>query len=385
MDDQNRPLQRPIKTENMKLRLFLLSLFIPLTLFASAATIPDSLQNDPPSKKVRVGAYYFDGWDSPETTLLTTQLKGEFKSRESKWGWVTSSQNVMDSQILSARRAGLDFFSFCWYYNKKDTVLTNRLNKSVRYFQNSGIKNGFKYTLMVANHEGFEIGPKDWEELKKVWIKQFHNASYVKSEGKPLIVFFSVTSLLKHFKKPALLKAALADFKADAIKSGLKGVTLGTCVKAGDPNIDLAERLGFDVLTGYNYHESGFNKLVDHSKDIPLDSLQSAEKRVWTKIASQTKLNYLPVSTLGWDPRAWANKSNRYNELPYYAPLSSNSVYNSLLNCKRWVMSNPKKVTPEKLMILYAWNEYGEGAYLTPSKNGDNFLRGVRNAIDFNK
>jgi len=33
----------------------------------------------------------------------------------------------------------------------------------------------------------------------------------------------------------------------------------------------------------------------------------------------------------------------------------------------RWLDEHPDKATPQRLQLLYAWNENGEGGYLTPS------------------
>jgi hypothetical protein len=47
-----------------------------------------------------------------------------------------------------------------------------------------------------------------------------------------------------------------------------------------------------------------------------------------------------------------------------------------------WMESNPEKATPEKLMLIYAWNEFGEGGYLAPTKGDPNglFLRALARA-----
>jgi hypothetical protein len=49
----------------------------------------------------------------------------------------------------------------------------------------------------------------------------------------------------------------------------------------------------------------------------------------------------------------------------------------------RWLDQHPDKTTPQRLLMLYAWNENGEGGYLTPTaKDGVEYLRAVRRAID---
>ena len=45
-----------------------------------------------------------------------------------------------------------------------------------------------------------------------------------------------------------------------------------------------------------------------------------------------------------------------------------------------WMANNPQATTEERLVLLYAWNEYGEGGYLAPTK-GDpagSFLKEIK-------
>jgi hypothetical protein len=45
---------------------------------------------------------------------------------------------------------------------------------------------------------------------------------------------------------------------------------------------------------------------------------------------------------------------------------------------------NSGAVTKEPILLIYAWNEYGEGAYLTPTKDGTSYLKGLKKAINDN-
>ncbi len=47
-----------------------------------------------------------------------------------------------------------------------------------------------------------------------------------------------------------------------------------------------------------------------------------------------------------------------------------------------WLDRHPDKTPRERLVLLYAWNENGEGGYLTPTKaDGDAYLRAVEAAL----
>jgi hypothetical protein len=48
----------------------------------------------------------------------------------------------------------------------------------------------------------------------------------------------------------------------------------------------------------------------------------------------------------------------------------------------RWLDQHPDKATSQRLLLIYAWNENGEGGYLTPTaKDGTEYLKAVQRAI----
>ena len=52
----------------------------------------------------------------------------------------------------------------------------------------------------------------------------------------------------------------------------------------------------------------------------------------------------------------------------------------------RWLDEHPEKATEERLLLIYAWNEMGEGGYLTPTaKDGTKYLEAVQQVISVEK
>lgn len=78
-------------------------------------------------------------------------------------------------------------------------------------------------------------------------------------------------------------------------KKGLGGVSVAVCIDGSLGNIALAELCGFDIITGYNYHNIA---LPNAKLEVPISELQSAEVELWEKIKKISKLPYIPVSTL---------------------------------------------------------------------------------------
>ncbi|MDQ3842853.1 MAG: hypothetical protein M3342_02395, partial [Bacteroidota bacterium] len=91
-------------------------------------------------------------------------------------------------------------------------------------------------------------------------------------------------------------------------------------------------------------------------------------------------LPYVPVTTLNWDTRALDFHDPK--KPSWYIGFSAASVYRSVGELKKWMGNHQSMITKEQIALIYAWNEYGEGAWLTPSKNGNNsLLVGLTKAI----
>jgi hypothetical protein len=322
------------------------------------------------SQNTKVGAYYFDGWKKIKgNPHLTPLLINRYGEREPKWGWVTSTQEIVDHQVLAASDAKLNFFSFCWYY--KPALNSDSSNRALMYFKRSMVNPSFQYCLMIANHDGYEIGSQDWAIVCDIWIENFLSDKYLKIDGSPVLIFFSPTSLLKKFKTAEGVKKAFALLNLKAQSKGLKSVIIAGCVGPNGNEVSNAENCGYDILTGYNYHGYGLLNRGKGVVSVPIDSMKIIERRVW---------DYIPVSTLNWDPRPWANLKTK-KVVPFFSGYNENSVFEALSNCLNWIDENKLKVSHYNIALLYAWNEYGEGAYLTPSKNGKNVLNGVKRAL----
>ncbi|MBD0278661.1 MAG: glycoside hydrolase family 99-like domain-containing protein, partial [Flavisolibacter sp.] len=194
------------------------------------------------------------------------------------------------------------------------------------------------------------------------------DTSYVTVDGKPFLTFFSMETLVEHFGSEYAVKQAFAQLKALAVQEGLPGVVIATCVYPDRASLAQAKKCGFDVLTGYNYHWVGFK---DDEQKNSINELTTEEKNVWSKFYN-SGLPYVPVSTLNWDTRAL---NFHDSEKPsWYVGFSAASVYRSVAELKKWMSNHQAMTTREQIALIYAWNEYGEGSWLTPSKDGDNNL-----------
>jgi hypothetical protein len=331
------------------------------------------------SGSITLGAYYFDGWTTPKSNHLTPKLRDSFPDRKPKWGWVTSTPDIIKEQIDLAADAGLSFFCFDWYYPDYDHqhFREDPLNHALSLYLAAPNRSRLKFSLIVCNHAGQEIGPSDWPAVTDEWVRLFGQSGYLQVAGKPYLAFFDLKSLIRLFGSKDAVRQAMDDLRNKARQAGLAGVTLAVCVSPNAAAIGEAKDCGFDAVTGYNYPDPGYK---DNVKIHHVDSLASFGRYVWEHF-HHSDMPYVPVATLNWDPRPWANGSNWYTKVGRFTGYDGNTVYRAVKALKDWINNNPGS-DPDNVALLYAWNEYGEGAWLTPSENDTlHLLSGIKRAL----
>ena len=323
---------------------------------------------------IKLGAYYFGGWYEG-SAHITDALVNNFPERKPIWGWVTSTPAIVKAEIDSAANAGLYFFSYCWYFNPQDLSDNKGANTALKLYLNAPNKNRLKFCLLIANHSGYYLTPQNWPVLKEHWKKLFKEPTYLTVDGKPLIIFFEYASLITNFGSADAVKKLLSDFREEVKAMGLNGIVIAGCAYPGTTSINAAISCGFDVLTGYNHASSGLSANIT----TPIENMYNAEYiTIYNKFKEAT-IPYIPVGTLNWDKRPWSTTPEQEKR---FTGFSGTSAYNTVNNMKKWILANSANTTKEKLGILYAWNEYGEGGWLSPSAVlKDSLLQGVAKAL----
>lgn len=340
----------------------LLLLLLPFTLYAN-----------PPQKQkpATIGVYYFDGWsgknrhaDDPShpwaqnaPTHLTKRFVEEFPEREPVWGWRNDSQEIMERQIDLAAENGVDFFLFCWYWKDNKGPINVKaieelsLHTSMGLYLKAKNKHKVKFALLVANHQGFEIlGKENWQEAVKFWSQYFKDPQYITVDGKPLVVLFGTGN-------EAINNAELAVMQETAKKEGFRdGLAIAGCGGNARNKQGFTHTTHYNVIPGY----------ADGSEEHKYQELVEATKAQWIGTEEQP---YIPLLTAGWDKRPWEGREGSNQRAGWYFPDSTPDQFkNFLTDAIQWMDANPAKTTKERLVLIYAWNELGEGGYLVPTK-----------------
>ncbi|MBL7969499.1 MAG: glycoside hydrolase family 99-like domain-containing protein [Prolixibacteraceae bacterium] len=340
---------------------------------------------------IKLGAYYFAGWagkcpyddGTPENawakgmpTHFTKKLATEFAGRTPVWGWRDDTQELMERQIKLASDNGISYFSFCWYWrNNKGPINAEAIESDSKHlpmnlFMKARNNKLMEYCLLIANHAGAEIvGTEAWKQAADYWIKNyFSHPRYLKSAGKPVVMIFLPRGADKE---------GLAYLQEAAHKAGFPGVMVAAC-----GNGTLAE--GFQAQTLYNTKpKEGLNLEDVH----PFKLLADWNISVWEKRVDNG-MPYIPVATQGWDRRPWEAKNGegfgKGVDISVHfdrgTPAELEAYFRKLVE---WMKANPGLVTKDKLALVYAWNEIGEGGWLVPCQDDPKgeFLKAIRSAV----
>lgn len=341
--------------------------------------------------QMKLGAYYFAGWagkcpydnGTPENewakgmpTHYTKKLATTFSGRTPIWGWRDDSKELMERQIDLASDNGIAYFSFCWYWaDNKGPINTAAIEKDskhlpMRMFMQAKNNDKMEFCLLVANHAGFEIvGAEAWKQAASYWMTLFKHPRYLKTEGKPLIVIFA--------PKGANAEG-LAYLQELARKEGFPGVAV-VCCGSGKPED------GYAFRTFYNITPTGTwtNKI---SEKHLYKEIVDADVQAWKGTPEQP---LIPLATQGWDRRPWEGGNGegfgtKGSEVTWYFEKGTPKEFEGLLaSMKKWMDTHPDQATKDRLGLIYAWNEIGEGGWLVPCKDDPKgaYLKAVRKVV----
>lgn len=276
-----------------------------------------------------------------------------------------TTQSVMDQEIESAAGA-LDYWAFLDYPEEP-------MHEPLELYLSSSKKNQINFCIILNKRE--------WWLHKQKYVDYFKEASYQKVlGGRPLVYIFHAASWMTYH---------VADLTAMSVGQGAGDpyfVTMGW-----DPATvqEVGDDLGADAVTAYAYATEG------SSTGLPYSQLVSNVKARWNDFAAGGH-KVVPFVMAGWDrrPRAdhaadnpgdtassWTNiVQNRWNEKP-----NPKELADFVRDASVWAETS-SDASEADTVIIYNWNEYTEGGWLSPgysiASTNDNirleFIRDIR-------
>jgi hypothetical protein len=328
------------------------------------------------------------------------RFEGHYQPRVPLWGYEMDDDRVaFEKKIKAATDHGVNVFVFDWYWYDGEPFLESTLNNGFLAAENSDLMD---FYIMWANHdvngtmwnryrypsdttiwEG-EVTWVDYESMVERIIRQyFLQPNYFRIDGEPVFSIFSFRELVNSFGDLEGTRKALEYFREEVEKAGLPGlhlqiITMGMSGEAGiigedEANgMDLNEivaYLGINSMTTYNWRMAGIDE----------DYIRWAEDGISLRNRWDERLDipYFPVVSVGWDNTPRYGQFGKEQVVHRGNTPESFSAY--LQQAKDYVDDRPEQ-TP--LIMINAWNEWVEGAYLEPDmKWGYGYLEAVKKVM----
>lgn len=349
-----------------------------------AAIIWPSYTGDEPRSRI----FWPEGFGEWESVKKMTNkgYDGSRWPRRPLWGYVNeANSDVMEMQINTAVRHGVNTFIYDWYWYDNRPFLENCLNDGFLKAENN---KDMKFYLMWANHDATYLWDiRNSQDTKTiVWRgavteqifdnicdrtieKYFSKENYYCIDGCPVYMIFDLQNFVDSFDNVDKCKEGVERFRQKTVSAGFNGLHLQLAffsdykgrIKKPDSDDtftmkELMEYIGFDSFTNYNWACVNIN--IDDEYSVVTNSYLGVcdEYYKW-------ETPFYPNITIGWD------NNIRFKE---FQPgvIKNNTPQEFEKACGRIrvhtdkLLKNGKISSP--LITVNSWNEWTETSYLEP-------------------
>ena len=367
-------------------------------------------------KHYDVAAYIWPAYtgDEPRTRIFWPEGIGEWETvkaakpkfaghawpRKPLWGYGNEADPaVMEMQIAQAKQYGINVFIYDWYWYDRRPFLETCLNDG---FLKAANNTQMQFYLMWANHDanylwdrrlsGSDCGKttvwtgrlsrSDFEQMAERLVeKYFFLENYYKIDGKPVLMIFDLGNFIAGLGGEQQAAEAIAWLRALAVKKGLPGVFVQSCVRSRERILKSADGLAAGQITsfpqtvkalgldGVTHYGSGAMVVPDGDYLPMLDQI-AAE---YAKMEQDYAVPYFPCVSCGWD-----NNPRFPNELrPRIITNNTPETIEKALRLAKDYIDTHR--LPAPLVTINSWNEWTEGSYLQPDDlYGYGYLEAVR-------
>lgn len=312
-----------------------------------------------------IGAYYFPGWTNTPGEWWNPPWEKikPYPERQPYLGWYPEKELwVAEKHIDMASSYGIKFFAYDWFWTGNITKLNHAIDNHIK----ASNKHKLKFCILWANHSTVPSSIQQFYSMIDYWIKNyFKDAQYLEIDSKPVVIVFSPQRLRDNAATFGFTTKELFDLaRVKAIGSGLRGIYFVACSPANSYWIKgFIPSNGYDAITAYNYHSKGFVGEFTGNELFSTNYLELLDgyKDQWNYILTKSALPYILPMTSGWDKRPWGSNTSHDNSY------SSPETFKKMLVAGKFMMEKyPTKTM--RMGIICAWNEFGEGSYIEPTK-----------------
>lgn len=283
-----------------------------------------------------------------------------------------NTQPGMDEEIGAAADHGVDFFQIL-YYNRFPTPRAPNaalLNRGVTNFIHSSNASRMSFYISLCNSPPFAVeDDSQWQSIiEQDWLPALAHPSYLRIDGRLVLKFIDAPGF---FQRDCNASRPCVDRRLDYLRSRVAAAGLGELLLgAGTPPNFYITNTTRDLGVADQYAWSGLYGIVPDLTPLqvyPWAALANASREVRLQHAAQP-IPFLGHGMSGWDARPWGGEDRPVFAFPtdaewraYLAQLGADVQAHSLGFPRRNGSVQPA-------FNLYAWNEFGEGGILAPTR-----------------
>jgi hypothetical protein len=221
-----------------------------------------------------------------------------------------------------------------------------------------------KFTIEFVNHPPFMLtNDADWEAACRQWCAAMKHPSYLRLDGRPVFKIHGLDFFYQqNGNEQKQVNARLDVLRRTAKENGLSDPLISAGVPLG--GVPPASWVApFDFLTTY----MDVPNLPQRAEPYPFELLIKHAEAGWLSYAEHSSKPYVPFVPAGWDPRPWRDPR------PSFACPAKGEWMAALGRVKTALDEHPKLGIPirggtKKMVLIYAWNEFGEGGIVAPTR-----------------
>lgn len=328
----------------------------------------------------KLGVFYFPGWKEGARGLAYPRPWEPIKrypEREPLLGWYDEGQPaVMEQHLAWMAGHGIGYVVFDWYWDGRRPVLEHAL----RNYTASRGKAKVPYALLWANHGEKVLSESEIAAMAEHLAREhFRRPEYLKVDGKPLLFLLSPEILEANAQALRVPHARLTGLIQTAAEAaGLPGVLLAGGAGGGaNPVTQNARRWGYGAHFVYNYSAGMAGTRGQPRGTHSYAELDEVYREHWNWFMQRSELPYVLPMTSGWDKRPWGGSADPKRD----GSVATVGQFTQHLKAGHEMIRRHTDKTLG-LGVLCCWNEFGEGAYIEPTKaQGFKVLEAVKAAF----
>jgi len=320
---------------------------------------------EPPWDDVLVAVNYFAGWWEPLPNKWHVppghDWRLDFPERVPLLGEY-NTQETMDREIRAAAEHGVDAFIILWYYGepgKEREPNARFLNRGLENFLKSPEAHRMRFMIEFCNHPPYEIRTdEEWRNCLDAWLPAFRHASHLRVGGRLL---FKVHGA-HHFYEQNGRNLGRSRAQLESLRQAVRDAGLGEMLIGG--GVGARGTIGpdhpFAQLFDFTCTYMDVPALERKEKDYPYELLTELA-RTGRAEHRRDAIPYMPYVPAGWNPKPWRDPRPSF----------------SLPTREQWErelhqVANLGLALPgggrQMIFNIYAWNEFGEGGFVAPTK-----------------